>query len=179
MKIAGQKIEGPNVETIVIPRGNGEPIVFQARAILDWSEFEKFCPEPKPRFKILKGGKKVKDLDAPSYKAEVEEHSRRRIAWIVLESLSATEDLEWETVDLNDPSTWHLFEDELKSAGFSAVEVHTIIQGALSANCLNERKLTEARESFLASQREATAQSSSHTDELSDTQSGEPANDSE
>lgn len=176
MKINGRKIEGPNIETIVIPRGNGEPIVFKAQAILDYSEFEKQVPEPTPAIKILRGGRRVKDTDSVSYKEAVKKYGELRVAWIVLESLKATEDLEWEKVDYDDPSTWHLFEEELKESGFSTVEIYRIMEGAMDANCLNEQKLNEARTSFLASQQAVIDQSSSPTDELSDTQSGEPAN---
>lgn len=176
MKLAGVKVEGPNEETIIIPRGNGEDIVFIARAVLDYSFFEKLCPAPKPKFKTLRGGKKVRDTEAPNYVEAVEEHGKRRLSWIVIESLKATPELEWETVVEDDPSTWAGFEDELRASGFSILEVHRVIGGVLAANCLDEDKLDKARESFLASQRQATDQSSSQEDEQSDTPSGEAAN---
>ena len=48
MKLAGRKIEGANVEYIVLPRGDGEPLVLKAQAILDYSPFDMLCPPPRP-----------------------------------------------------------------------------------------------------------------------------------
>lgn len=179
MRIAGKKIEGPNVELIAIPRGTGDPIVFRAQAIMDYSTFDKLVPEPKPPVKIMRGGKRVKDTDAPSFKQAQEEFATRRIAWMVIESLKATEGLEWEKIDYDDPTTWHLFEDELRESGFSHIEVQRIIQGVFAANCLDEEKLEAARESFLASLQAATDQSSSQMEEQSVMQYGELASDSD
>jgi hypothetical protein len=179
MKIAGRKIEGPNVETLVIPRGEDEPIVFKAQAVLDYDPIEKLLPLPAPPVKIMRGGKKVKDTEAQSYKEAQQTYAERRLAWIILQSLAATPELEWETVDMDNPETWPNFEDELRAAGFSAVEINRIIQVCMQANCLDESKLEQARKDFLASLEEPTDQSSSPTGEQKNTQSGELANDLE
>lgn len=181
MKIAGKKIEGPNIETIVIPRGNDldDAIVFKAASVLDFDEFDALCPRPQAPVKMVKGGKTVPDLTRPSYKASIEDYAKKRIAWIVLKSLEATEELVWEQVNIDDPTTWLKFEEELKAAGFSSVECHRIVNGVMSANCLDESKLDKAREDFLASRRVALEELSSQEDELNSTPSGEPASDSE
>ena len=71
MKLHGQKIEGPNVEIIVIPRGGDkEDIVLQAQAVLDTTPFDKLCPVPTAPEKILKGGKRERILNDPAFKAE-------------------------------------------------------------------------------------------------------------
>jgi len=150
MKIAGQKIEGPNVEIIVLPRGGDRPdIVFQARAILDTESFDKLCPIPTPPERIKKGGIREKNFDDLGYKAQMESYSNKRIAWMVVESLKVTPGLEWETVKYNDHMTWLNYEKELKDSGFSYVEIQRIQNGVFTANCLNETKVEEARQSFL------------------------------
>jgi hypothetical protein len=155
MKIKGQKIEGPNVEVIVIPRGGDkQDIVFQAGAVLDFAPFEKMCPTPTPPSKILKGGKREYNLEDAGYKAALDVHSARRIAWMVLESLKATPDLEWETVKAGDARSWQNYEQELRDSGFSHVEIQRIINGVFAANCLSEARIEEARANFLRGHQE-------------------------
>ena len=150
MKLNGQKVEGPNVEVIVLPRGGDKPdIVFQAQAILDMSPFEKLCPVPTPNERIMKGGKREKNFDDPVYKNSMEKYGEKRIAWMILESLQATPNLEWESVNLNDHTTWCNYEQELRDSGFSHIEIQRIQNGVFTANCLNEAKVEEARQLFL------------------------------
>jgi len=151
MKIKGQKIEGPNMEIIPIPRGDSQ-IVFQAQAVLDFDPFEKLCPEPKPPMKMLPGGREVPDLEDKKYKDEIDKHNQKRMAWMILKSLEATEGLEWEIVNLLDSDTWLKYDEELKKAGFSHMEIMRIVTGVMDVNSLNEDKIEEARKRFLSSQ---------------------------
>lgn len=157
MRVNGKKIEGPNVEIIAIPRGNGPTIIFQAQAVLDYSAFEKLCPQPEPPVMFKPGGVKVVDVTDISYKQELNQFALKKMAWIVLTSLSATEGLEWETVVMGDPSTWINYATELKESGFTSTEIERIVAGVFDANGLNDEKINEARSSFLAS-REAVKQ---------------------
>jgi hypothetical protein len=52
---------------------------------------------------------------------------------------------------MSDPNTWINFDKELKDSGLSEIERIRIVNAVMTANCLNESKLDEARESFLAS----------------------------
>lgn len=178
MKIQGKTIEGVNQLEIVIPRGNKpeDTIVFTARAITDWNVFSALCPEPKPRVKILPGGKRELDTDAPTYKVDMEAHGTKRLAWIVLESLRATTGLEWDTVDPGKPDTWANFEEELKASGFSFMEIRRIIEGCLEVNALSDDKLDKARADFLSFREKQAALLSSLVDAPDSTPSGEPAN---
>ena len=150
MLLNGEKIEGPNVEVLVLPRGNNRPdVVFHFQAIIDNSPFEKMCPMPQPPVRIMKGGKKDPNFEDAGYKSEVALYHEKRIAWIVLESLKATPGLAWETVKADDHTTWIGYEKELKESGFSYIEVQRIQNSAFSANSLNESLVEEARKSFL------------------------------
>ena len=155
MKIKGKKIEGPNVEIIAIPRAMGDDIILFAQAVLDMSPFEQICPVPVPPMKKIAGGEQVPNLQDKEYLKSIENLSTKRLAWMVLTSLQATEGLEWETVDLSDPNTWELFRKELKDSGFSDIEVNRIIAGVISVNALNDDKIEAARERFLATAQEA------------------------
>lgn len=148
MKLNGKKILGPNREIIPIPRGNGEDLVFVAEAVLDHSHFDKLCPVPKPKLKKI-GGDDIPDLNDKGYLKNIQRYSEQKTAWLVLTSLRATEGLEWEQVDLNDPSTWLLFRKELHDSGFTDLEINMLVNGALTAQGLNEAKIEAAREHFL------------------------------
>ena len=152
MRIAGKKIEGPNVEVIIIPRGEGENIILKAEAILDYDEFEQLCSRPVAPTITLRGGERRADVDDPIFQERLSQYGSKRIAWMCVKSLQATPDLEFEKVKLNDPETWLNLDDEFKEAGFSMIEIGRIRQGVFAANCLDESRLEEARQSFLASQ---------------------------
>lgn len=179
MKMNGQKIEGPNVEVIVIPRGGDKPdIVFQAQAIIDNAEFDKLCPIPQPPERIMKGNVREKNFEDLAYKAEIRKYHDKRIAWIVITSLRVTEGLEWETVKETDHSTWCNYEKELKDSGFSYVEVQRIQNGVFAANCLNEARVEEARANFLRGPAEQAGKSFGRLTGQNSTPSGELAKDS-
>lgn len=155
MKIHGKKIEGPNIEIIPIPRAMGEDIIFKAQAVLDMGPFESMCPTPVPPMKKLASGENIPNLQDKGYLRSIENLATKRLAWIVLTSLQATEDLEWETVDLSDHNTWGLFRKELRDSGFSDIEINRIVAGCISANALNDDKIEAARERFLRTAQEA------------------------
>jgi hypothetical protein len=178
MLLNGKK-PGLNVETIVLPRGDDEPIVFTAKAVLDMSQFERLCKEPTPPVVVKRTGERVEDEKDPKYLKALDEYGRRRIAFMVLKSLEDTEGLEWETVNMGDPATWNNYEKEFQEAGISTIEINRIISGVLTANCLNENRLKEARDHFLAGRLHRTERNGSSPDSEKITiTSGEPVKDS-
>jgi hypothetical protein len=180
MRLEGKKIEGPNVETIVIPRTDGRPdIVFKAQAVLDYSGFDDLCPRPTPPIKMLRGGERQADLEDPTYKELISTYGLKRMAWMCIKSLEVTPTLEWERVDLGNPNTWLKFEDELTESGFSDPEIMRIRNGIFSANCLNENLVELARQSFFSGRPRTHDPSSYLPAETNGTPSGEPASDSE
>lgn len=180
MKIAGKKIEGTNTAVAVIPRPStqtpvlddqGQPIlnedgsikmqevindiVFTARAVLDFSDFEKLCPPPEPPVSKRPGGASFKNVEHPTYKMAVSKWNVDRTFWIIIESLKATEGLEWETVNPADSTTWANFSTELETAGFNWKEINMIREAVWKANALDDDHLEAAKQRFLAGQREA------------------------
>lgn len=180
MRLEGKRIEGPNVETIVIPRTDGrQDIVFKAQAVLDYKEFDQLCPRPTPPTKTLRGGERQADLEDPTYKELISQYGLKRMAWMCIKSLEATPTIEWETVDLGNPNTWLKFEDELTESGFSDPEIFRIRSGVFAANCLNESVVELARQSFFTGRPRVHDPSSYLPAETNGTPSGEPANESE
>jgi hypothetical protein len=177
MIINGKKIKGPNVEVIVIPR-EPEDIVFKAQAVLDFDNFGKLCPTPKPPRILKRGVGLIENVEDHNYKIALEQHASRRLEWLIIESLKATENLQWERVDYSKPETWELYKDELKESGFGEYEINRIIRGVMIANSLDESKLEEARKRFLVGQEQEQAESSSQNGERKNTRSGELVNDS-
>jgi hypothetical protein len=174
MKINGRKI-GPSIETVVIPR-EGEDFVFRAQAVLDYSEFDTNNPEPKPPEALMPGGERKLIYDNPKYQERVGEWAESKTHWMILKSLQATEGLEWETVKMEDPSTWPNYQEEMKTSGLSPAEINTIVQTVITANGLNQQKIDEALERFLAGQARLPENASSPSTEQQTTPSGEPAN---
>jgi len=176
MKLNGQRIEGPNRDVIVIPRGNGEDIILNVEAVLDMDVFEKMCPAPKPPMRKIKGGTDVPNLKDPAFVKALDHYAEQRVAWTILKSLEATENLEWEKVDLSDSSTWLLLREELKDSGFNEVEINRIIGGAIAVNALSEAKVQAARERFLLQREAQQEEFTSQPVVLSIMPSGEPVN---
>ena len=151
MKLAGKKISGPDVEVLVIPRKSGD-LLFKAQAVLDYSAFEALCPIPQAPEVLRPGGVRSRNPEAPTFLKALDEWAERRTYWMILKSLEATPDIEWETIKMDDPSTWVNYEKELKDAGLSTLEA-TRILGLVTSVCgLDQKKIDDATERFLAEQ---------------------------
>lgn len=177
MKIRGREIQGVNKVTLVLPREDDEDIVLVAKAIQELDQVDEFLIAPKPPVALGKGGEKVYNHKDPGYVQQLFDYNAKRMAWIVLHSLRDN-DIEWDTVDLSNPSTWCNYVDELKAAGFSSIEINHIGNAVAEANALDEAKLDAAREVFLRGQAAAKSTSGPSTP-AQNSQSGTPASESE
>jgi hypothetical protein len=176
MRIGGVNIEGPNEEILVLPR-LGDDIIIRAIAVSDMSEFHALVPEPKPPGKLTKNGWEP-TLNDETFKTKMIRYGEQRYAYMLILSLIPSE-IEWETVDLNSPKTWTRWDEELRAAGLSTVEVDRISVCVMRANALDEKKLKEARDLFLLGMAEEQRKSCGLETEPGSTPSGEPASDSE
>ena len=153
MKIHGKIVNKPKNRVIVIPRGEDQ-FVFQAQAVLDYSEFDAICPRPnvptKQTFGENAGVTQVPD--DPEYLKKLDKWQTNRYYWMVLKSLEVTEGLEWSTIVSTQPETWGNIDTELQDAGFSALEVNNIMRIVLDANGLDQSRIDEATKDFLAMQ---------------------------
>lgn len=146
MKINGREVTGPNRVTLVLPRQDGDDLVFIAEAVRDLEEIEKYIQPPVAPKKMVKGGTEV-DYDNPAYKEELSTYQTKYMAGIILRSLLPS-NIEWETVNFENPSTWLNYRKELMETGFSPFEVGRISNLALEANYLDDSKLDAARQVF-------------------------------
>jgi hypothetical protein len=154
MKVGGVQVTPPPEGLLVLEREHGN-LVFRARPvpIEAWDHFNKLCPEPPVPMVLVKGEKKANPSDE-TYQHNVRRLSARRIAYLCLKSLEPS-NIEWDSVKLDDPDTWEKFEDDLRAAGMTEIEIDKVIKLCVGANTLDEEKLRKARESFLRGQREA------------------------
>ena len=171
MRIGGVKPNGLNEGILVLPRPDGD-IVFKARALPDYDEFEKLCPEPVAPVVLTADGKKTDDKDT-EYVACLLRRELLRTAYFFIKSLEPS-NIEWDTVVLERPGTWTNAKDDLRKAGFSIVEMNRIWSLVNDVNCLSEDKLSAARDRFQRGQEQARQDSSSPNTEPGNSQSGAP-----
>jgi len=172
MKIGGVKITAPADNLLVIPRDEG-PLVFRARPLPDMDEFDALCPFPQPPGSLTKDGWVPNPKD-PTYRAVLENHGKKRLAFLVIRTLEPS-NIEWDTVDPNNPKTWLNWDTDLKNAGLIQNERNRVLDLAVEANVLSEAKIKEARDSFLLGQAQAQPASPGPTAEPVNTPSGPPA----
>lgn len=153
MKLFGKQIDKPKPSTIVLSR-NDEFHVFQCEAVLDYAEFERLCPKPRPDKLLKPGGQVLETTDSPRYTKALEKWGNQRLAWMIIQSLKNTPGLTWDKVNYDDPETWLQYEDELKEAYFSQVEINELVGGVIEANNLSQEKIREARDRFFRMQSE-------------------------
>jgi hypothetical protein len=151
MKIGGVEVS-PCEELLVLPRTDGPDIPIRAVAVAINEELDKKDPEPTPPM-ILKKGEKHPDYTDKAYLEACKLRGRRRFALMVIRSL-APSNIEWDTVDVDKPTTWLKWEKELQDAGLSETECNRIINLVMAANSLDEAKIAAARATFLRGQGE-------------------------
>jgi len=174
MKINGKKLDGPNIEVVVIPRQSGD-LVFKAAAVLDYEDCDKLNPMPQAPKKLLAGGEIQENVDDPKYQKALDDWATRKFYWMLIKSLEATDGLEWETVEMSKPETWELYKKEMHKAGLSPGEIARIEMCVTDACGLNQTKIDEATKRFLVGQAQGPANGSTPSSELQSTQSGVPA----
>jgi len=173
MKIGGVDPKSLSTEDfLVLPRGESE-IVFRAVGVQDYGPFNALCPEPSaPKIHKPKEGW-VDNVEEPGYKEMMAIYQRRRLAWLIITSLEPSE-IEWDVVDPDKPGTWTEWEQELKDSGLNQVECNRVQNLVFQVNCLDEDKLSEAREAFILGQRVVQSASSGQNTEQESSPSGEP-----
>lgn len=154
MKYLGKTIDRPQPEIVVIPRPSGN-IIIRCAMVTDFTAFDGLCPEPKPPKILLAGETEFKDnYEDPEYTKAMNDFNLKRASWLVIKSLTlGTPELEFETVKLEDPSTWANYAKELEDDGLTKGEIQYLITKAIEACGFSTSKVEEATKDFLATQR--------------------------
>lgn len=172
MKIGGVDVTAPAEEMLVIPRGE-KYLVFRAKPLTNLDEFDRLSPLPEPPGKLTKDGW-VPDHTDPDYRTILQQYERRRLSYMLVKTLEPS-NIEWDTVDINNPKTWNNWEDDLLKAGLTQLEVNRVTQLVIEANSLSEDKLKRARDLFQRGQAQLQAASSGRQGGPMSTPSGELA----
>jgi len=152
MKINGRVLTQPKAGCVVIPRQDGD-IVFKVETVLDYSRYEKLCIAPKaPELKMPDGSINFDTSDF-EYLKKLEEFATYKTSFLIFESLK-NNNIEWETVKENDPTTWGNIEEELSKSFFLPIEIDLIFKEIIKVNGLSDTIYKEARERFLAGEKE-------------------------
>ena len=151
MKINGKDIPKQGIETIVFPRPDGN-LVFRAKPIADYEDFDKLCPLPVAPEMVKPGNIRVRDVEHPEYKKAMSLWADKKSNWMLIQSLAATEGLTWDTINLSDSDTWQNFAKELETSGLSRLEVSKLFDIVIVACGLTQDKIDEATKRFLAGQ---------------------------
>lgn len=172
MRIGGIIVAGPTQEVLVLPRGE-QALIIRAQAI-NLDEFDALCPEPKPPGKLTKDGW-IPDTTNDNYRQIIDNHNEKRIAYLVVKSLEPSQ-IEWDTVQIDNPRTWTNYVQDFKNAGITTIEINRIVQCVMQANSLDEAKLEQARKVFLLGQAQVQKESSGQNIVPENMLSGEPVN---
>jgi len=180
MKIKGKSIPQPKSILIPIPREGEETIMLTFEPVMNWTHFDTLCPEPNLPTETIPGKatKKVTDEKSPFYKTylkKVEVYTKRQTDYSIVKGLMATEDLEWDNVDIDKPDTWKNWEKELEGH-FTKNECAVILNEIMMAGFPTEERRDEAKRLFTLQQLEEGRVFTSQKDEPNTTPSGEPAN---
>ena len=174
MKMHGKTVQVPIEEVIVIPRDSGN-LVFKARPVIDWDPHASLDPQPEPPVIQRPNQPAQKNVEAPKYKKEFAAWASRRWNWMILDSLSITEGLEFETVQMDKPETWENWRKEMLDAGLVPNEIERIEAKVLEACRLDQTKIDAATAAFLAEKARTQSQESSQDSESLSMLSGELA----
>jgi len=156
MKINGISVKQPKPEIVVLPF-NGGQLVIKARYVTveELEELGKILSEPEPPSisKVVDGKQQPAqpDFTDKKYIEAMEAYHLRRMAWIYIKSLEATEGLEWDTVVMKDPTTWENWSKDLETTGLLNSYIIKISQLVADAQGWNPGRIEEATQNFLAS----------------------------
>jgi hypothetical protein len=176
MKVNGIQLQGLRTIEVYLPVNGGEVVCFKFRPLRSDENFEDVMPRPKAPTRILPGNKVMHATDDPTYKKMLGEWIVKKFNWEFLKSIDVTEDLHFETVDLNDPSTWDNWRKEMMEYFGEGLTVK-VFQGYLDAQYIDEEQMEKARARFLTGRQTRLEAVQPQTEEVANTPSGEPAKD--
>ena len=156
MKINGITVTTPKPSVLVLPH-NGRDLIIKARYVTnqELDELDKILPEPKPPTKQVvdsngKLGPAIPDLTNEKYQEQLTKYHSQRMAWVYIKSLEATENMEWDTVNINDPETWENWHTDLERSGLPASYTIHISRLVTDTQGWNSERIDEATQNFLA-----------------------------
>lgn len=149
MLINGERVNVPYRQNITFPRVEGD-LVFTAEAVSVAEHFDRLCPPIEPKITRDKDNNIVKvHVDDDGYIRAIQDRNDKKFDLQVIKSLT---NVVWETIDLEDPSSWKNWKKEALSTGLSDLEVIDLVNKVFDTMRPTAALIKEQRESFLATQ---------------------------
>lgn len=133
MKLAGIKVSAKYTKEVTFYRET-ENFVFKLEAVGNYKDFEESCSQPLPPVITKPGGNEYQNIDDKEYIERLEEWSAWRIHWMAVNTIK---EVEWDTVT-TDPETYENWQEDLRNAGFSQIEVSKLQNHIMIVNGLIE-----------------------------------------
>jgi len=134
----------------------GKDLTFKAKVITDFKAFEELCPTPLAPIRVTRDNVKTRNVKDPKFLEKLEAHGSARMVYMIMESLSVTEGIEWTLLDPADVETMteaNLMQ-EFGDAGIPEMIANKIIRLATDTNGLTDTLLKDRRETFLPEEEE-------------------------
>lgn len=154
MKVNGKQLNGPRIVKVYLPTGENEAVEFRFRPLKSTEDFTEVMPAPKAPEVVKPGGQKFYNENDRGYKIALSDWLQKKLDWEFLKSISETEDLEWETVKMDDPNTWKLWKTEIANH-FGDHQSSKVFSGFVEAQFVTEETMEVARQTFLTGRQEA------------------------
>lgn len=148
MKVNGKSLDAPRIVKVYLPIADNGAVEFKFRPLRGDEEFEKILTRPKPKAKKKPGGEVFHDTNDPAFKTALAEWVSKKLDWEFLTCISATDGLEWETVNMSDPNSWKNWRSDMEKV-FGTAEINAVFQGFLDAQYISEEVMEKARAAFL------------------------------
>jgi hypothetical protein len=167
MKIGKTHYKPVNEEIVPILRADGN-LYFVVQAMEDPSEFDRLCPTPNPPT-IEKPGQAPQPVENASFRQALAKNATYYFDFMVIKSVRRVghietsevdgeepkqtriyEDIEWETVNIDDITTYHNYRQDLEDFGLITAEINRITEAVMVANGLSLAGIDKAKEDFLA-----------------------------
>lgn len=185
MKIGGQTVQGSH--RVIIPIVRDVPRYFVLGPVTDTAGFFEQFPSPKPpMIHNVETNMDEPDFGSAKFRAAQLTHNGQFLDWLALSSIKAGAightgqelPVTWDTIDMDDPTTFKNWRQELTDAGHTDAEINRLMDGVMEVNSLSEEAVAKARADFLRGRAEVNLGASPST-EPDSTPSGEPVSASE
>lgn len=184
MKIGGQTVQGKH--RVVVPIVRETPHYFVLGPVTDTNEFyEKFPPPAPPVVQNVATGIDEPDYSSEKYQVARLEHMERHLDWLAIRSIKAGAfgpkgvelPVTWDTVDMEDPTTFKNWRQELQASDHTEAEINRLVDGVMEVNSLSAAMVESARADFLRGREEAERSAASLSTAPDSTESGGLVND--
>jgi hypothetical protein len=116
MKIGGVPVTEPTEELLVLPRSD-KSFVFRGESVARHGELQCSVSDAEAPW-CADEGRLGRGRERPELRRILSNWHMQRAGYMIVHTLSPS-NIEWDTIDGNNPKTWTRWEDEMRKAGFT------------------------------------------------------------